>query len=150
MKFVVLTELAAVGAVYVKFDDLHDADRAHMLLKTNFGAWVSKFIDPKEFVLKHQPESLQNSQVTVFEGQVLATAQFAGPFDHFDGANIGAIVEEALGNVGHLLAFELVMVNYPCVSYRAEFFDAVAVTKVMDLNGHKISVSSEPYHRVLA
>lgn len=51
--------MAAVGAVYVKFDDLHDADRSHMLLKTNYGAWVSKFIDPKEFVLKHQPESLK-------------------------------------------------------------------------------------------
>ena len=145
-----LAELTPIGAVYLKFEDIREADRADVLVKSSYCAWVSKFIEPKEFVLKHQPEILKNSQVSMYEAQLLVTAEFAGPFDRFEVDNIGAVVQEALGNCGHLLAFDLAAVNYPTVVYRAEFFNAATVNEAMDLNGHEISVSPKPSDRVLA
>ena len=77
----------------------------------------------------------------VFEGQISIKVEYGGPATHFNAASIGLIVKEALENYGDVMAMETTEVTSPSVTFRAEFYDSMAVNGALtSLQGFKIAV----------
>ena len=143
LSHVVLSDLAAAGTVYVKFADIRDADKIYSKAQTAHEKWSVRHIGPRHFVMKYQPESLKYTPVSMYEGQVLITADFAGPRQRFDAGSIGFLIKELLQNYGDVMAYEVGMIRMPVATYRAEYYDVTAVQNALsNLNGFKIGVSS--------
>ena len=78
----------------------------------------------------------------VYEGQVSIKVEYGGPPSHFNAASIGLIVKEVLENYGEINAMEAIDVSSPSVTFRAEYYDSVAVNGALtSLQGFKIAVS---------
>lgn len=142
-----LTELESDGIVYIRFDDIRDADKAALKVKSSRPMWQTERIEPHQFSLEHHGGG---SPVSRFEGQVNLTAIFNEPSDRYDVGSASNHFKELLEDHGDVMIMTIDEKEY-AVSYRAEFFDATAVkTAVRVMNGRNLGVSSRPDHRVLA
>lgn len=128
---IVLAELAPTGTIYVKFADIRDADRAYSKIQCIRRDWSVQHIGARHFVMKHQPESLKYSPVSMYEGQVLVSAKISGLSQSFDAEGVGRLVKGLLGTYGDLMAFEMSFDRGTFAAYRAEFFSAGAVDSAL-------------------
>ena len=137
-----LSELASAGIFYLKFSDIRDADKAYAKVESIREKWNAQHIGAKQFAVKHQPECLKYLPISMFEGQILVTAHFAGPRQRFDAGSIGHLIKELLENYGDVMAYEVGIVRAPTATYRAEYYNATVVDNALaNLNGFKIGVS---------
>jgi len=145
---VVLTELETAGVVYLKFEDIRDADKVALKVKHSRPMWRVEHTKPYQFSLKHVAGS---SPVSNFEGQIQVAALFNGSGEKFNVGNVMNHIKELLEAHGDVMAMKTDSVNAWAFAYRAEFFDATVVkTAVRAVNHRNLGVSSRPDHRVLA
>lgn len=142
---VVFAELAVTGLFYVRFADLRDSGKAYSTIKTYRHEWNVQYILPHQFALKFHPEKFRFSPVSMYEGQVLVKAEYAGLPQHFDAVATGHRIKEALEKYDCVIAFESGMVKDSVAAYRAEYSNVNAIDNILSrLNGSKSAVSFPP------
>lgn len=138
----VINDSSIVGKVYVKFADIRDADMAFLKVRTIDRKWNVQHLSSVEFGLKSEPDHVNPSRLSMYEGEVLVKAVFNGHLAQSDVEGIGRLIYELLGNEGKVMACEVSAVMPTVASYRAEFYDLRTSEKALtDLDGIKLAVS---------
>lgn len=133
------------GLFYVRFADIRDSDKAYGVITTFRGDWNVQYISPQQFAAKFHPEKFQLSPMSMYEGQVLVKAKYAGLPQHFDAVATGHRIKEALENYGSIVAFEQGMVKDSVAAYRAEYSNVNTIDiSLSRLNGLNLAVSLAP------
>ena len=138
-------ELAVTGLFYVRFADIRDSDKAHMIINAHRREWNVQYILPKQFASKFHPEKLRLSPVSMYEGQILVRAEYSGLPQFFDAVATGHRIKEALERYGCVIAFQLGMVKDSVAAYRAEYSNVNTIDNALScLNGSYFAVRSAP------
>ena len=135
--------MSSKGTVYVKFGDLRDAEAAYRVAKAHRPGWHTRYMSPKDLALKLQLEKPTQPTLSMYEGQVLITAEYEESPLSPDVEAVAGHVKQFLGNFGDLMAFNLVMMDDIASTYRAEFYDTSAVKGALNVNGFRISVNPD-------
>ena len=136
----VLSDLLLTGRIYISFADLRDANKAYTMVQSVRHDWNVQHIAIGQINIKGQLEGLTCSSGSPYEGQVVIRVDYSG-HGLFNVGDIGSLVKELLGNYGEIMAYSTNHATPPVVSYRAEFYSAIAADNALaHLNGFKLAV----------
>ncbi|KAL8829706.1 MAG: hypothetical protein Q9191_001859 [Dirinaria sp. TL-2023a] len=142
LKHLGLNELAVTETVYASFSDIRDTLNAYTKVQAARPGWTLGLIGTIRYFEKYYPGL--TLPPLVYEGQVSVKVEYGGPDSCFDVASIGVIVKEILENYGDVNAMEVTEINSPAVTFRAEYYDSVAVNSALtSLQGFRIAVSHD-------
>lgn len=123
-----LNDLALTGRVYIKFADIRDAENAYAWVDSQ---WNARYISPMDFATKTRPDDLRRSPVSLYEGQVMITAEFTRSPDYHEIDATGKFISTLVAVYGTVMAFDIRPVTQWEVSYRMEFCDLRAIEKAL-------------------
>ena len=139
-----MTDLAMMGTIYIKYNDLRESETTFSKLQQSKEEWNVQYIGAKHFIFKYQPQDF--FYTSEYDGQMVMSAFYQGQRQHFHIDNIQELVKALLCNFGELFSFDVISCDFPAVICKAEFFNATAaVLATTQLRNLKIPVGcSEP------
>ena len=121
---IVTTDLAMMGTIYVKYNDLREAMNTFHKLYYSHKEWIIQYIGAKQFILKHQPQNFLYTSEQ--EGQVTVRAFYHGQRQNFDICITQELIKGLLHNFGSFFSFAIVSCEFPALVCRVEYFDTTA------------------------